>query len=92
MNATRRLDRPAYRAFLARLIAARADAGLTQQDVAVALAVPEPLVAKMESGKELVDVGQVIVLARLYRKPFGFFAGELPECKSTKTPREVRRG
>jgi transcriptional regulator with XRE-family HTH domain len=57
---------PAYRAFLARLRAARTKAGLTQTAVARALGKPQSFVSKCEAGERRVDVVELARFAKLY--------------------------
>ena len=69
-----------YRAFpgsvrclLAKLIAAREEAGLTQRDVGKRLGMSYTFVTKSESGDRRLDVMELIRLADLYGKPPEFF-------------------
>ena len=70
---------PAYRAFLARLRKARADAGLTQEQVARQLGRPQSFVSKCESGERRVDVVELMDFARVYRMAINYFVGPEPE-------------
>jgi transcriptional regulator with XRE-family HTH domain len=70
MAATRR---PEYRRFLVRLREARERAGLTQVEVAKRLGVPQSYVSKSESGERRVDVIELALFARLYRRQVAFF-------------------
>ena len=70
MSATRS---PRYRQFLARLRAARLEAGLTQADAARALGKPQSYLSKCESGERRVDVVELERFARLYGKSFSHF-------------------
>jgi ribosome-binding protein aMBF1 (putative translation factor) len=63
----------AYQRFLRQLRKARADAGLTQRDVAKAFGKAPSFVANCESGERRVDVIELTQFARLYRKPLSFF-------------------
>ena len=63
-----------YREFLKRLKAARIDAGLTQQEVAAKLDVPQSYISKCESGERRVDVIELADLAEIYKKPLQYFA------------------
>ena len=60
------LARPAYRAFIERLRAARLRAGLTQRDAAQRLGKPQSYVAKSEQGERRVDAIEAVEFARLY--------------------------
>ena len=64
---------PRYREFLERLRAARREAGLTQEDVAVQLRKPQSFVSKCESGERRVDIVELERLAALYDKPIPYF-------------------
>jgi transcriptional regulator with XRE-family HTH domain len=65
--------RQRYAQFLARLKQARAEAGLTQIEVARQLKRPQSFVSKIESGERRIDVVELGELATLYRKPLDFF-------------------
>lgn len=65
--------RPKYLRFLARLRAARAQAGLTQAEVAMRLGKPQSFVSKCEAGERRIDVIELVAFARLYRRPLDFF-------------------
>lgn len=56
----------AYRAFLVRLRRARAEAGLTQTEVARAMSKPQSFVSKCEAGERRVDVVELARFAKLY--------------------------
>lgn len=63
----------AYRSFRQKLKSARATAKMTQRDVAKSLGRPPSYVAKIEMGERRVDVIELQILARLYKKPLSFF-------------------
>lgn len=65
-----------YKLLLRRLQAARLEAGLTQAEVARAVARPQSFVSKCESGERRVDAVELLELARLYGKPVGYFVAE----------------
>ncbi len=62
-----------YRYLLKRLREARRQAGLTQVQVAKALARPQSFVTKCELGERRIDPVDLQRFARLYRKPLSFF-------------------
>ena len=62
-----------YRQFLARLRAARLEAGLTQGQAAGALEKPQSYLSKRESGERRVDVAELERFARRHAKPFSHF-------------------
>lgn len=64
---------PRYRQFLTRLRAARLEAALTQEEVAVRISRPQSYVSDRESGERRVDVVELERFAKLYRKPFAYF-------------------
>lgn len=53
-----------YEAFLQVLIAARKDAGITQQDLAKALGKPQSFVSKYERRERRLDVVEFVAVAR----------------------------
>ena len=53
-----------YEAFLQVLIAARKDAGITQQDLAKALGKPQSFVSKYERRERRIDVVEFVFIAR----------------------------
>ncbi len=63
----------AYRVFLARLVAARKARGMTQRAVGKALGWPHSRVSRMETGERRIDVIELAILAKLYRKPLQWF-------------------
>jgi transcriptional regulator with XRE-family HTH domain len=52
---------------------ARVAAGITQQQLAKRLGIPQSLVSKMETGERRVDAVELEILAAIYKKPFKFF-------------------
>ena len=54
----------AYRAAIAKLVAARTEAGFTQRDLAQALGKPPSWVAKVEQGERRLDLIEFIAVAR----------------------------
>jgi transcriptional regulator with XRE-family HTH domain len=62
-----------YSQFLGKLKQARAEAGLTQVEVAGRLKRPQSFVSKIESGERRVDVVELSELAKLYGKQVDFF-------------------
>ena len=62
-----------YRRFLARLLEARRQAGLTQAEAARRLGKPQSFLSKCESGERRVDFVELLVFADLYRVEIGFF-------------------
>lgn len=68
-----RTRNPHYRRFLARLRAARKQAGLTQAETARRLGRPQSFVAKCEAGERRVDVVELADFARIYQEDLDFF-------------------
>ena len=62
-----------YDGFLARLISAREEAGLTQRDVAERFGMFHSWISKTESGDRRLDVMELILLADLYGKTPQYF-------------------
>lgn len=65
-----------YRSMLARLRAARLEAGLTQEQVARALHREQSFVSKSERGERRIDPIDLADFAVLYRKSIEFFLRE----------------
>jgi len=64
-----------YQEFLSRLRRARAEAGLTQKQVAELLQKPQSYVSKSESGERRIDIVELTEFARIYNKPLDYFVG-----------------
>ncbi|NJP06834.1 MAG: helix-turn-helix transcriptional regulator [Chloroflexaceae bacterium] len=60
------LHTPEYQQFLARLKAARKQAGFTQLDAAQRLGKPQSYISKCESGERRVDAVELAAFATLY--------------------------
>lgn len=56
-----------------RLIKARKEIGLKQEDVAKLLERTQSFVSKVEAGQKRIDVVELKQFARIYKKPLGFF-------------------
>jgi transcriptional regulator with XRE-family HTH domain len=69
----RSLHTEAYRAFVVRLVRARKEAGLTQQQVADALGVPQSQISKTERLERLLAPTELKALAKLYGKSLEWF-------------------
>ena len=63
----------AYKWFLARLVQARRDAGLTQVEVAKRLGKAHSFLSKCELGERRVDFVELQQLAKIYAKDISFF-------------------
>ena len=61
------------RVFLARLKAARKEAGLTQVEVAQKLEYGQSAISKIERGEVRVGAVELKLFAKLYRKDVGYF-------------------
>ena len=66
--------RRSYDGVLARLVAARQEAGLTQRDVSLRMGMSHSFLNKCESGERVIDVAELWELSRIYRKPLSHFA------------------
>lgn len=73
MNAKDRNYQKAYKKFLARLVQARRDAGLTQVEVANRLGKAHSFLSKCELGERRVDFVELQQLAQIYKKDLSFF-------------------
>jgi transcriptional regulator with XRE-family HTH domain len=63
----------AYKRFLARLVQARRESGLTQVEVAKRLGKARSFLSKCELGERRVDFVELQQLAKLYGKDISFF-------------------
>ncbi len=63
----------AYDLLLARLVAAREEAGLTQHEVSKMMGRVHNFMTKCESGERSIDVMELLELAQIYNKPINHF-------------------
>ena len=73
MNSRDKAYQTAYKNFLARLIEARKQAGLTQVDVAKRLGKAHSFISKCELGERRVDFVELQQLAKIYNRDLSFF-------------------
>ena len=73
VNARDKAYQKAYRNFLARLVEARKQAGLTQVEVAERLGKARSFISKCELGERRVDFVELQQLAKIYGKDLRFF-------------------
>ena len=73
VNARDKAYQSAYKNFLARLIEARKEAGLTQVAVAKRLGKAHSFISKCELGERRVDFVELQQLAKIYNKDISFF-------------------
>ena len=73
MNVNDKGYHKAYKRFLARLVQARRDAGLTQVEVARRLGKAHSFLSKCELGERRVDFVELQQLAKIYGKDISFF-------------------
>jgi transcriptional regulator with XRE-family HTH domain len=73
VNANDKGYHKAYKKFLARLVQARRDSGLTQVEVAKRLGKARSFLSKCELGERRVDFVELQQLAKLYGKDISFF-------------------
>ena len=62
-----------HRAIVAKLIRARKEMGLKQEDVSKLLGRTQSFVSKIEAGQRRIDVIQLKEFARIYKKDLSFF-------------------
>ncbi len=62
-----------YKKVLQNLIKARQESGLTQVDVAEKLEKPQSFVSKVERGERRLDVVELEMFAKLYKKKLDWF-------------------
>jgi len=67
-----------YEHLVERLKKARAEAEVSQVQVAKTLGITQPLVSRIESGQRKIDPIEFVLLCRLYRKPARYFIPDLP--------------
>jgi transcriptional regulator with XRE-family HTH domain len=73
VNSKDKAYQEAYKSFLARLVEARKQAGLTQVDVAKRLGRAHSFISKCELGERRVDFVELQQLAKIYNKDLSFF-------------------
>jgi transcriptional regulator with XRE-family HTH domain len=73
VNAKDKAYQRAYKSFLARLVQARKQAGLTQVEVATRLGKAHSFTSKCELGERRVDFIELKQLAKIYGKDLSFF-------------------
>ncbi|HCY17751.1 TPA: hypothetical protein DHT42_00920 [Candidatus Nomurabacteria bacterium] len=62
-----------YRNVLKKLKKARGETGFTQVEVSRKLKKPQSYISKIERGERRVDVAELSILAKIYKKPLNFF-------------------
>jgi transcriptional regulator with XRE-family HTH domain len=62
-----------YKIVLKRLREARDEVNLMQVDVAKKLNKPQSYVSKIERGDRRIDVAELSILAKIYKKPLDYF-------------------
>ncbi len=62
-----------YKNVLKRIQEARKLTGLTQIEVSKKLKKPQSFVSKIERGERRVDITELSLLAKIYKKPLDFF-------------------
>lgn len=70
---TRSRQTKEYASFVERLRKARAEAGLTQVEVAKKLKRPQSHISNVESGQQRVDVVELQAFAKIYGKEINYF-------------------
>jgi transcriptional regulator with XRE-family HTH domain len=77
------VDRPAYKAAVDVIVAARKERGLTQRDVAARLGKPPSFIGKVEKCERSIDVIEFVAFARAIgideSRLFGDLLAALPE-------------
>lgn len=62
-----------HKALVEKLIKARQEAGLKQEDVAKLLGRTQSYISKIEAGQRRIDIIQLKEFAKIYKKEIGFF-------------------
>jgi transcriptional regulator with XRE-family HTH domain len=70
-----------HKELIARLIAKREEAGMTQTELAAALGEYQSFIARLESGQRRVDVIELIELSRILRFDPARFIGEIAQTQ-----------
>jgi transcriptional regulator with XRE-family HTH domain len=68
-----------------RLRRSREYLGLSQGEVAEYLELSRPAITNIEAGRRKVSTFELARLARLYRQPYEYFLGEVPELPEDET-------
>lgn len=68
-----------------RLRKSREYLGLSQGEVAEYIKLSRPAVSNIEAGRRKVSTFELARLAQLYRKPYEYFLGEVPELPEDET-------
>lgn len=76
MNAGDASYQRAYQAFLKRLIKARREAGLLQEEVSTQLGKSRTFLSKCELGERRLDIIELQRIAKIYGKTVNHFLGE----------------
>ena len=70
---TRSIRTREYAYFVERLQKARLEAGLSQTQVAKKIKRPQSHISNVESGQQRVDVVELQIFAKIYKKDIGYF-------------------
>ena len=62
-----------YKKVVKKLKEARVGVGLTQVDVSQKLKKPQSYISKIERGERRIDVTELSILAKIYKKPLDYF-------------------
>lgn len=62
-----------YKNVIKKLQEARKEAGFIQYEVAEKLKKPQSYISKIERGERRVDVAELSILAKIYKKPLDYF-------------------
>lgn len=73
MSAKKTIYSQEHKQLIERLIKAREDTKLRQEDVAAKLGRTQSYLSKIEAGQRRVDLVQLQELAKIYKKPLKFF-------------------
>ena len=62
-----------YKNVIKRLKEARLSLGMKQEDVAVKLGKPQSYVSKIERGERRVDIAEINIFSKIYKKALDYF-------------------
>ena len=62
-----------YKKVIQQLRKARNEINFTQADIAKKLKKPQSYISKIERGERRIDIAEISILAKIYKKPLSYF-------------------
>ena len=62
-----------YKRFLDKLRTARVESGFTQVEISKKIKKPQSYISKIETGERRIDISELIILSKIYKKPLDYF-------------------